>query len=1159
MFVHLHLHTEYSLLDGACRIKQLLDTAQSRGDRAVAITDHGVMYGAVEFFKEAKKRGIHPIIGCEVYVAQRTRFDKVHELDSENRHLVLLCENETGYRNLIKLVSLAWTEGFYSKPRVDLDLLEQYHEGLIALSACLAGEIPRALTANDYEGAKEAALRYESIFGKGNFFLELQDHGLREQKLINPQIIRLARELDIPLVVTNDCHYIAREDSEMHHVLLCVQTNRTLEDKDGMEFGSDEFYFKSEEEMRALFPDVPEAADNTWKIAERCQVEFEFGKTKLPKFEAPDGEGNLAYFRRLCREGMLRRYGDHPSQEVQDRLAYEQSVIEQMGYVNYYLIVYDFIRYARSVEIPVGPGRGSGAGSLAAYCLGITSIDPIRYHLLFERFLNPERVSMPDFDVDFSDERRPEMIEYVVRKYGADHVAQIVTFGTMAARGSLRDVGRAMAIPYNVVDGVAKMVPMELNITLDAALEKSAEFRQRYESDPTIHRLVDMAKKVEGMPRNASTHAAGVVITDQPVNYYVPLAKNGDSVVTQYTMTLLEELGLLKIDFLGLRNLSVIHDAVQQVRKTKPDFSIESISDNEPNVYVMMAEGHLDGVFQFESGGMRKVIVQLRPQNLEDLIAVVSLYRPGPMQSIPRYIECRHNPAMVRYKHPRLQKILDVTYGCIVYQEQVMQIFRELAGYSLGRADIVRRAMSKKKADVMEREKQIFIHGLVNENGEVEVEGCVRRGVDEKTALEIFKEMETFSAYGFNKSHAAPYALVSYQTAWLKCFYPKEYMAALLTSVLDNTNKLVTYMAECTRMGIRVLPPHINQSDLGFTVAGRDIRFGLLAVKNLGRGFLQHIVSERETNGPFSSFFDFCKRLFEQMNRRALESLIKCGSLDGLDLNRRQMLENAGSVLDFLEADRKKNVEGQLGFFDTGNAGEGAQEFLVSPMRDFSDREKLAYEKEVTGMFLSGHPMAAFLGRYEQLGAVRIGDLVNDADASQYRDGDRVTVLGIISSMQMKVTKSGSTMAFLLLEDMFGSIEVLVFPAILSQYGAHLTEGEPVLIQARVSRKEDEDAKLICDSVGPLQESGDAGAAQPRKASKRPGLYLKVSSVKSARCQRACQLLELFEGSMPVYFYYNDVHKLFSAPASLRVSLNDVLVEQLGRVLGEKNVAVVKK
>ena len=1159
MFAHLHLHTEYSLLDGACRIKRLLDMAQARGDKAVAITDHGVMYGAVEFYKEAKKRGIRPIIGCEVYVAQRSRFDKVHELDGEHRHLVLLCENNEGYRNLAGLVSRAWLEGFYSKPRVDFELLRQYHEGLIALSACLAGEIPRALLANDYEEAKAAAMRYEEIFGKGNFYLELQDHGLREQKYVNPQLIRLSRELDIPLVATNDCHYITREDSEMHRILLCIQTNHTVEEENGLAFDSQEFYYKSEEEMRALFPDVPEAIDNTGKIAGRCQVELEFGKTKLPKFEAPGGEDNRAYFYRLCEEGLHRRYGENPPENVRERLAYEQSVIEKMGYINYYLIVYDFIRYARSVDIPVGPGRGSGAGSLAAYCLGITSVDPIRYHLLFERFLNPERVSMPDFDVDFSDERRPEMIEYVVRKYGSDHVAQIVTFGTMAARGSLRDVGRAMAIPYAVVDSVAKLVPMEPNITLDAALEKSQEFRQRCESDPQIARLVEMAKKVEGMPRNASTHAAGVVITDQPVRCLVPLAKNGDSIVTQYTMTTLEELGLLKIDFLGLRNLSVIHDAVEQIRRREPSFRIEEIRDDDPAVYAMLSAGRMEGVFQFESGGMRNVIMQLKPESIEDLIAVVSLYRPGPMQSIPRYIECRHNPSMVRYKHPLLKDILEVTYGCIVYQEQVMQIFRVLAGYSLGRADIVRRAMSKKKADVMERERQIFVHGLVREDGTVEVEGCIRRGVDEKTALDIFREMESFSAYGFNKSHAAPYALVSYQTAWLKCHYPKEYMAALLTSVLDNTNKLVAYMAECSRLGIRVLPPHVNQSGLGFTVSGQNIRFGLLAVKNLGKGFLQHIILNREQAGPFRSFQDFCRRVYDQLNRRALESLIKCGALDGLGLNRRQMLENAGAILDYLEEDKRRNIEGQLGFFSSGEEREAAQEFSVRDMPDFSQREKLAYEKEVTGMYLSGHPMAAYQDQYDKLHATPLGDLLAEDAADRFPDGSHVSVIGIVTSMKMKTTKNGSTMAFLVLEDLYGSLEVLVFPSTLSEFGAFLAEGEAVLLTARVSIREEEDAKLICEAARPLRDLSKQGEGTPRKRGNRPGLYLKVPSSDSPRCKRALLLVELFEGATPVYLYRNDVHKLFSAPASLRVSVNETLLTQLRHILGEKNVAVVEK
>ena len=766
-FVHLHLHTEYSLLDGACRIDPLMEHLKDIGQTAVAITDHGVMYGVIDFYRAAKKHGIKPIIGCEVYVAPRTRFDKVHELDGEQHHLILLCQDNKGYENLTALVSQAWTEGFYSKPRVDLDLLAAHSEGLIASSACLAGAIPRACRRGDYEEAKRLALVYNEIFGQDNFYIELQDHGIEAQREINPMLIRISEETGIPLIATNDSHYIKKSDSQMHHILMCIQTNHTVEDDNRMEFASDEFYVKTEEEMRALFPEHPEAFDNTVKIAERCNVEFEFGNTKLPNYDTPNGQDNVEYFRTKCYEGLYRHYGTQPDQALIDRLEFELNTIIKMGYVNYYLIVFDFIDYAKSVDIPVGPGRGSGAGSLAAYCLGITGIDPIRYNLLFERFLNPERVSMPDFDIDFSDERRQEMIDYVVRRYGEDHVAQIITFGTMAARGSIRDVGRVMAIPYAKVDSVAKLVPMELNITLDRALNISHDLKNLYDSDPQVKELIDMAKKLEGMPRNASTHAAGVVITDQPVCKYVPLAKNNDAVVTQFTMTTLEELGLLKMDFLGLRNLSIIQNAELQIRKQKPDFSIETIPMDDKKTFAMIASGATEGVFQFESAGMKSMIVQLKPVSIEDLIAVISLYRPGPMDSIPKYIENRHNPSKVRYKHPLLKDILDVTYGCIVYQEQVMQIFRTLAGYSLGRADIVRRAMSKKKADVMEKERKIFIYGLQNEDGSWEVDGCINRGVDEQTAISIFHEMESFASYAFNKSHAAAYAVLSYQTAWL--------------------------------------------------------------------------------------------------------------------------------------------------------------------------------------------------------------------------------------------------------------------------------------------------------------------------------------------------------------------------------------------------------
>lgn len=1158
MFVHLHLHSEYSLLDGACRIDRLIDTAASRGDTAVAITDHGVMYGAVDFYKAAKKKGIKPIIGCEVYVAQRTRFDKVHELDSENRHLVLLCENNTGYQNLIAMVSKSWTEGFYNKPRVDFELLEQYHEGLIALSACLAGEIPRALTAGDYSSAKQAALRYQSIFGQGNFYLELQDHGIREQRRINPSIIRLSQETGIPLVVTNDCHYISPEDSKMHHILLCIQTNHTIEDKDAMDFGSDQFYYKTEEEMRALFPEHPEAADNTVKIAERCNVEFEFGKTKLPHFDTPNGQENVAYFREKCYEGLYRHYGEHPAQSIIDRLEYELKTIEKMGYVNYYLIVHDFVRYAKEVGIPVGPGRGSGAGSLAAYCIGITGIDPIQYNLLFERFLNPERVSMPDFDIDFADERRQEMIEYVVRKYGSDHVAQIVTFGTMAARGSIRDVGRAMAIPYATVDGIAKLVPMELNITLDKALNASSELKQRYDTDPQVHELIDMARKLEGMPRNASTHAAGVVITDKPVAEYVPLAQNGDAIVTQYTMTTLDELGLLKMDFLGLRYLSVIRYAQNMIAEQRPGFQIENIDINDKKVYAMLASGATDGIFQFESAGMRSVLMQLGPESIEDLVAVISLYRPGPMESIPRYIENRHHPEKVTYRHPLLKDILEVTYGCIVYQEQVMQIFRSLAGYSLGRADIVRRAMSKKKADVMERESQIFIYGLTNEKGEVEVEGCIRRGVDEATAKAIYGEMASFASYAFNKSHAAAYALVSYQTAWLKCYYPREYMAALMTSVLDNNNKLAAYIAECLRLGVRVLPPHVNESGLGFTVSGKDLRFGLLAVRNLGKGLINALLRDREANGKYTTFYGFCKRMYNELNRRALESLIKCGALDGLGCNRREMLTNASAIMDSLDDDKKRNVEGQMGFFETPGQTP-AEEFAIKPMPDFNLTDKLAMEKEVTGMYLSGHPMAEYIGLYDTLHASKTGDILDDAreQTGRFHDGDNVTLLGIITAVKTKITKSNSTMAFVTLEDMYGSMEVLVFPKILANYAPWINEGAIVRMTGRVSIREDEDAKLICDTVAPQPKPGTQPAAEPAKKSSRPGLYLKLPGEQSAVYHKALQYLAIFDGSTPLYFYFTDTKKLVRAPASMWVSVNDILLRELGKLLGSDNVAVV--
>ena len=1155
-FAHLHVHTEYSLLDGACRIERLLDAAQQLGQDAVAITDHGCMYGVVDFYKAAKKRGIHPVIGCEVYVARRTRFDKIHELDKGSRHLVLLCENDTGYRNLIALVSKAWVEGFYTKPRVDLDLLRQHHEGLIALSACLAGEIPQALLRGDFPGAKEAALLYREIFGAENFYLELQDHGLPDQKRINPQLIRLSRETGIPLVATNDCHYIAPEDSKMHRVLLCIQTGHTVEDEDTLEFGSEEFYLKSEGEMAALFPDVPEALENTEKIARRCQVDLEFGQTKLPAFTTPDGSDNLEFFQRLCRQGLLDRYGEHPPEAYVQRLDYEMGVISQMGYVNYYLIVWDFIRYARSVKIPVGPGRGSGAGSLAAYCLRITNVDPMRYDLLFERFLNPERVSMPDFDIDFSDERRDEMIDYVVDKYGADHVAQIVTFGTMAARGALRDVGRALNIPYGKVDQVAKLVPNSLGMTLDMALKQSKELREKVESDPQVQELFQMARKVEGMPRHASTHAAGVVITDRPVMDYVPLSKNDDAVVTQYTMTAIEELGLLKMDFLGLRNLSVIDHAQQMIAAKEPGFSIETIPQDDPQVFHMLSQGQSVGVFQLESSGMKRLLAQAQPTCVEDLIAIISLYRPGPMQFIPQYVESRKDPSSVKYRHPLLRPILEPTGGCIIYQEQVMQIFRDLAGYSLGRADIVRRAMAKKKHDVLEREREVFLHGKQREDGSWEIDGCLRRGVDQQTAETLFQEIESFASYAFNKPHAAGYAVVAYETAYLKCHYPCEYMAALLSSVLGQAGKVAEYIEECARLEIAVLPPHVNYSGVGFTVVGKNIRFGLQAVKNLGRGVIARMVEERRGGGEFTSFYNFCKRMSgRDFNRRAIESLVKCGALDGLGNNRREMLLSVERVMESLEADKRRNVEGQLGFFDSPQSGEAGEPSLQKA-EDFSTADKLSMEKEVTGMYLSGHPMAAYAGLYQTGGYARMDEILQsagDQEAGRYQDGQWVTVLGMVVGVRKKATKNNTQMAFVSLEDMYGALTVLLFSQALEQYGNLLYEGAVVEVAGKLSFTENKEPELVCNAMSVPADPTSLGA--PAEKPVRPGLYLRFSSKEDPRYRKALQYIAIFDGVSDLYVSFQDTGKLLRAPAKYRVDVNRPLLRALEALLGEKNVA----
>ena len=1152
-FTHLHLHTEYSLLDGACRIEGLMQRVKALGQTAVAITDHGVMYGCVDFYKAAKKVGVKPIIGCEVYVATRTRFDKVNRIDGSN-HLVLLCKNETGYKNLIKMVSAGFTEGFYNKPRVDHELLEEYHEGLICLSACLAGEIPQALLAGDYEKAKNLARYYEDLFGKGNYYIEIQDHGLDEQRTVLPLLVRLSRETGIPLVATNDAHYLEKEDSRMQHILICIQTNKTVNDDDVLEFGTDEFYVKSNDEMYELFSAWPEACENTNRIAEMCSFDFEFGVTKLPYFVAPDGMDNKEYFVKLCRDGLLRRYGADVPEDIRARLDYEISIIDRMGYINYYLIVFDFINYAKSQGIPVGPGRGSGAGSLAAYCVGITNIDPIKYNLLFERFLNPERVSMPDFDIDFCYERRQEVIDYVIRKYGADHVAQIVTFGTMAARAAIRDVGRVLDMPYGTVDGIAKLVPMEPKMTLTRALSISRELKARYDADPQVKELIDMSLKLEGMPRHASTHAAGVVITREAADEYVPLATNDGNPVTQFTMTTIEELGLLKMDFLGLRTLTVIDDAEKMIRKREPGFSMDAVPYDDQRVYAMLNAGETEGVFQMESGGMTQAVMGLQSKSLEDIIAIISLYRPGPMESIPTYIANRHNPGNVKYKTPQLEHILDVTNGCIVYQEQVMQICRELAGFSYGQADLVRRAMSKKKHDVMEKERQHFVHG--NTEPGHECAGCVANGISETVANAIFDDMSSFASYAFNKAHAAAYAVVAYQTAYLKRHYPREFMAALLTSVLDNTGKVIEYTAECQRMGIRVLPPDINASDAGFTVEGKDIRFGLLALKNVGRNLIATVVRER-SGTPYRSLYDFCKRLHgTEINRRAVESMIKSGAFDNLEAKRRSMMDGVEGILKSVESEARRNLDGQIDLF---GALDGEQESGRNVYKLPDSGEEYPYdillqmEKEVSGLYLSGHPLDHYRPVIEKVSTCRISELVGE-NAHAY-DEQNVTLVCTVVRTKTINTKAGGMMAFITVEDLSGSMEVLAFPKVLLAASEAVHDNAVVVIKGRVSYKEDEPSKLIADSIVDVERYEPDKIKTDIKSTKN-GLWLKLSSMRSESFEETKNLLQIFEGNFPVYMYFEDTKQRMLAPKSLWCTQSDLLVSELERVLGAGNVKV---
>ena len=1152
-FTHLHLHTEYSLLDGACRINELMERVKALGQTAVAITDHGVMYGCVDFYKAAKKAGVKPIIGCEVYVASRTRFDKVNRIDG-SYHLILLCKNETGYKNLIKLVSAGFTEGFYSKPRIDHELLEQHHEGLVCLSACLAGEIPQALLGGDYDKARNLAKYYQELFGKGNYYLEIQDHGLEEQQTVLPMIVQLAKETGIPLVATNDSHYLTREDSKMQRILICIQTNKTVNDDDVLEFGTDEFYVKSTDEMYELFPAWPEACENTNKIADMCNFDFEFGVTKLPYFEAPDGMDNKEYFVKLCNEGLVRRYGSAVTPELRQRLDYEIGVIDRMGYVNYYLIVFDFINYAKTQGIPVGPGRGSGAGSLAAYCVGITNIDPIKYNLLFERFLNPERVSMPDFDVDFCYERRQEVIDYVIRKYGADHVAQIVTFGTMAARAAIRDVGRVLDLPYQTVDGIAKLVPMELKMTLTKALRVSNELRSKYNNDPQVKDLLDMAMKIEGMPRHASTHAAGVVITREAANEYVPLATNDGNPVTQFTMTTIEELGLLKMDFLGLRTLTVISDAERMIKARMPDFSMDKVPYDDADVYKMLCAGETEGVFQMESAGMTQAFVGLQGSSFEDIIAIISLYRPGPMESIPTYISNRHHPGNVQYKTPQLEHILDVTNGCIVYQEQVMQICRDLAGFSLGQADLVRRAMSKKKHDVMIKERQHFVHGS-DEPGR-ECPGCVANGIPEDVANAIYDEMLSFASYAFNKAHAAAYAVVAYQTAYLKRHFPREFMAALMTSVLDNTAKVIEYSGECHRMGIKVLPPDINVSGMGFTVQGQDIRFGLLALKNVGRNLIATVVRER-SGTPYRSLYDFCKRLHgTEINRRAVESMIKSGAFDNLEAKRRSMMDGVEGILKSVESEARRNLDGQIDLF---GALDGEQESGRNVYKLPDSGEEYPYdillqmEKEVSGLYLSGHPLDHYRPVIEKVSTCRISELVGE-NAHAY-DEQNVTLVCTVVRTKTINTKAGGMMAFITVEDLSGSMEVLAFPKVLLAASEAVHDNAVVVIKGRVSYKEDEPSKLIADSIVDVERYEPDKIKTDIKSTKN-GLWLKISSMRSESFEETKNLLQIFEGNFPVYMYFEDTKQRMLAPKSLWCTQSDLLVSELERVLGAGNVKV---
>ena len=1149
-FVHLHVHTEYSLLDGSNKIKEYVARVKELGMNSAAITDHGVMYGVIDFYREARAQGIKPILGCEVYVAPGSRFDKeAGSGDDRYHHLVLLAENNKGYQNLMKIVSIGFTEGFYYKPRVDKEILRKYHEGIIATSACLAGEVQRNVLRGMYEEACKSAGEYEEIFGKGNFFLELQDHGLPEQKQVNQALLRMSRELHIELVATNDIHYTYAEDVKPHDILLCLQTGKRLSDEDRMRYEGGQYFVKSPEEMAQLFPYALQALENTQKIADRCNVEIEFGVTKLPKYDVPDGYTSWEYLNKLCWDGFAKRYPEDDG-HLRDQLTYELSIIQKMGYVDYFLIVWDFIKYSRDHGIAVGPGRGSAAGSLVSYTLGITNIDPARYQLLFERFLNPERVSMPDIDVDFCYERRQEVIDYVVRKYGKDRVAQIVTFGTLAARGVLRDVGRVMDLPYAFVDSIAKMVPQELNITLDKALQMNPEFRNLYESNEQVKELVDMSKRLEGLPRHTSMHAAGVVISQKAVDEYVPLSRGSDgSVTTQFTMTTLEELGLLKMDFLGLRTLTVIQNAVRFAEQSSgKQINIDEIDYNDKAVLDSLGTGKTDGVFQLESTGMKNFMKELKPQSLEDIIAGISLYRPGPMDFIPQYIRGKNNPDSITYDCPELESILEPTYGCIVYQEQVMQIVQKLAGYTLGRADLVRRAMSKKKAAVMQQERQNFVYGNEAEH----VPGCISNGISEQVANKIYDDMIDFAKYAFNKSHAAAYAVVAYQTAWLKYYYPVEFMAALMTSVIDNSSKVSEYILTCRQMGIQILPPDINESVSVFSVSNGAIRYGLNAIKSVGKPVIEEIIQERKERGNFEDLADFINRMSgHEVNKRAVENFIKAGAFDCFPANRRQMMMIYGQIMDDAAQKKKKDFAGQISLFDfAAEEDKAAFKIKIPQVSEYGKEDLLAFEKEVLGFYISGHPLEEYEEQWKRGISHVTADFLppEEGEEQRIRDGERAIVGGMITSKTMKATKNNKMMAFITVEDLVGSVEVIVFPRDYEKNASMLNVDSKVFVSGRISAEEDRASKLILEKIVPFDI--------PKKE-----LWIQFSDMEeySRREQELYRALMDSEGEDEVIIYVRKEKKKKILPASRNVHVSDLLLEKLSRDFGEKNVKAVQK